>query len=55
MPETGNPGFTGQHKFNLKYAPHFGMFKHRAGEDLPDRIRFMYDAGFRAFLNLYAF
>ncbi|HER07290.1 MAG TPA: twin-arginine translocation signal domain-containing protein [Bacteroides sp.] len=34
--------------FRLKYAPHFGMFRHHAGEDLLDQIQFMADAGFRA-------
>ncbi len=34
--------------FNLLYAPHLGMFKESAGEDLADQINFMYDAGFRA-------
>ncbi len=34
--------------FNLKYAPHFGMFKNSAGEDLMDQIQFMADQGFRA-------
>lgn len=34
--------------FKLKYAPHFGMFKHHAGEDLLDQIQFMADAGFKA-------
>ena len=24
--------------FQLKYAPHFGMFKHHAGEDLIDQL-----------------
>ncbi len=37
------------HTFKLKYAPHFGMFKHSAGADLFDELRFMGDAGFRAF------
>jgi hydroxypyruvate isomerase len=36
------------HNFNLKYAPHFGMFKHSAGEDLLDQIQFMADTGFTA-------
>ena len=36
------------HRFNLKYAPHFGMFKHSAGEDLLDQLQFMADAGFTA-------
>ena len=34
--------------FNLNYAPHFGMFKNNAGEDLIDQIQYMYDRGFRA-------
>lgn len=37
------------HKFNLKYAPHIGMFKHLAGEDPIDQINFMADQGFTAF------
>ena len=32
--------------FNLKYAPHFGMFKHHAGEDLLDQLTFMAEQGF---------
>ena len=35
--------------FKLKYAPHLGMFKHSAGEDPIDQIKFMADQGFRAF------
>jgi len=34
--------------FKLKYAPHFGMFKHSAGKDLLDQLQFMADAGFTA-------
>ncbi len=34
--------------FKLKYAPHFGMFKHHAGEDLLDQVQFMADVGFTA-------
>ncbi len=34
--------------FKLKYAPHFGMFKHHAGEDLLDQLTFMKEAGFNA-------
>lgn len=34
--------------FNLKYAPHFGMFRHHAGEDLIEQLRFMADQGFTA-------
>jgi len=37
-----------KHEFKLKYAPHFGMFKHSAGDDLLDQLQFMADAGFRA-------
>ncbi len=36
-------------KFNLNYAPHFGMFRHSAGEDLIDQLKFMADQGFSAF------
>ena len=35
-------------KFKLKYAPHFGMFKNHAGEDLVDQLKFMADQGFTA-------
>ncbi|MEY2792069.1 MAG: hypothetical protein RJA76_61 [Bacteroidota bacterium] len=34
--------------FSLKYAPHFGMFKNSAGNDLIDQLKFMHDMGFRA-------
>ena len=27
--------------FKLKYAPHFGMFRHHAGADLVDQLKFM--------------
>lgn len=37
------------YKFNLKYAPHLGMFKHLAGEDPIDQLNFMADQGFTAF------
>ncbi len=35
--------------FHLKYAPHFGMFKNSAGDDLIDQLKFMADQGFTAF------
>ena len=35
--------------FNLKYAPHLGMFKESAGEDPIDQLNFMADMGFTAF------
>ncbi len=34
--------------FKLNYAPHFGMFRHHAGEDLIDQLKFMADQGFGA-------
>ena len=36
-------------EFKLNYAPHFGMFKNLAGDDLIDQIKFMADQGFTAF------
>jgi len=44
----GTGSQTRQHRFQLKYAPHFGMFRHHGGEDLLDQIQFMADAGFTA-------
>ncbi|MFS4492945.1 hydroxypyruvate isomerase family protein [Maribacter sp. 2308TA10-17] len=38
-----------KHQFNLKYAPHLGMFKHHAGDDPIDQLNFMADQGFTAF------
>ena len=35
-------------EFNLKYAPHFGMFRQSAGSDLVDQIMFAADVGFTA-------
>jgi len=35
-------------RFKLKYAPHFGMFKHSAGNDLLDQLVFAADQGFAA-------
>jgi hydroxypyruvate isomerase len=35
-------------KFNLHYAPHFGMFRNHAGGDQIDELRFMADQGFTA-------
>ena len=39
----------GSKGFNLKYAPHLGMFKHHAGDDPIDQLNFMADQGFSAF------
>ncbi len=38
-----------ERSFQLKYAPHLGMFRHHAGEDPIDQLKFMADQGFRAF------
>jgi hydroxypyruvate isomerase len=34
--------------FNLNYAPHFGMFRHSAGDELIDQLKFLHEQGFRA-------
>lgn len=39
----------GAHSFNLNYAPHVGMFKELAGENVIDQLNFMADQGFTAF------
>ena len=36
-------------RFNLNYAPHFGMFKSHAGEDLISQLDFMAEYGFKSF------
>ena len=46
-PSSSEPGRRTD-SFNLKYAPHFGMFRNSAGEDLLDQLQFMHDVGFRA-------
>ena len=37
-----------QPRFQLKYAPHFGMFRHSADDSLTDQLRFAADQGFTA-------
>ncbi len=37
------------YKFQLKYAPHLGMFQSHAGSDAIDQLKFMADQGFKAF------
>jgi len=37
------------YKFNLKYAPHFGMFKNLAGDNLINQLNYIADQGFTAF------
>lgn len=46
--QPANPATTGKNTFKLKYAPHFGMFRNSAGEDLLDQLQFMSDVGFTA-------
>lgn len=40
--------FPAKNNFKIKYAPHFGMFKNLAGDDLIDQLKFMADNGFTA-------
>ena len=49
FPKTQSIGDLFKNKFNLNYAPHFGMFQNMAGEDLIDQLNFMADNGFKAF------
>lgn len=37
--------------FKLRYAPELGQFKHHAGDDPIDQIKFMADQGLRAFFD----
>ena len=46
---TTNTNAAPKQGFNLKYAPHFGMFKANAGDNLLDQLQFMADQGFTAF------
>lgn len=46
--DSENPSTAATTPFKLKYAPHFGMFKNSAGEDLIDQLKFMSDNGFKA-------
>ncbi|MFT4565923.1 MAG: hydroxypyruvate isomerase [Saprospiraceae bacterium] len=43
----------GEPKFNMKFAPHTGMFENLAGKDPIDQIKFMADQGFTAFEDNY--
>lgn len=47
--KNNNSTILAPHKFNLKYAPHIGMFKNLAGKDPIDQLNFMADQGFTAF------
>ena len=48
MPATTLCASPERKSFKLQYAPHFGMFKHHAGEDLVDQLEFAADEGFTA-------
>jgi len=49
MTDSNEDKSKGKHKFQLKYAPHLGMFKNHAGKDPVDQLNFMADQGFTAF------
>ena len=49
FPKNQSTGDLFKNKFNLNYAPHFGMFQNMAGENLIDQLNFMADNGFKAF------
>lgn len=42
---------TPEKPFNLKYAPGFGSFKHHAGDDWKDQLKFMANQGFSAMFD----
>lgn len=44
----GSQASDGRRRFKLRYAPHFGMFKASAGDNLVDQLKFMADNGFSA-------
>lgn len=46
---TNHTNLGNKFNFNLKYAPHFGMFKHHAGSDPISQLKFMLDQGFTSF------
>jgi len=46
--DAATAGPSGGKRFKLKYAPHFGMFRHHAGEDPVEQLKFAADQGFTA-------
>lgn len=46
--QAADPPASGGARFRLKYAPHFGMFRHHAGDDPVEQLKFMADQGFTA-------
>lgn len=47
-PRAASHAFQGRGAFRLSYAPHFGMFKAHAGDDLVAQLEFMAAEGFTA-------
>ena len=45
---TAEPQQKPPERFRMKFAPHDGMFRHSAGEDIVDQIHFAADQGFTA-------
>ncbi|MEM7573085.1 MAG: TIM barrel protein [Bacteroidota bacterium] len=45
---TALPTTNSSEAFKIDFAPHAGMFRHSAGEDVLDQIRFAADRGFRS-------
>lgn len=43
------PPSPGPNHFKLRYAPHDGMFRNHAGDNILDQLRFMAEQGFTAF------
>ena len=48
LPETLACSMMASASFTLRYAPHFGMFRHQAGDDLVAQLEFAAAQGFRA-------
>ena len=46
---TNYTNLSNKFNFNLKYAPHLGMFKHHAGSDPISQLKFMLVQGFTSF------
>ncbi len=47
----GEAGKPENNPFKLRYAPALGQFKHHAGEDPIDQIKFIHEQGFRAIFD----
>ena len=49
FPNIGIENSPKTYKYNLKYAPHLGMFRNLAGNNPIDQLNYMADLGFKAF------